>query len=801
MNGFAWTTHPLRSPFLNGFVMKTSVKSILVLVICLFPIAKTSASHIVGGDVTYTFLKHNASKSEATYEVTFTIYRDQKGIAYEPIATFGVYRQTLNGDWITETVIENVPLKESQPFSATNDPCSMQMTSDIRVEYGIYTFEITLPVIDYYYKIAYQKCCRNHTINNIKDAGTTGAVFDIKISAESQLMGNSSPRFTAPPPTYICVNEPLYYMHGAMDPESNALRYSFCVPYVAGGIVDYQPQCCDCQSPEVGFCPPPFDEIIYNTGYSYDNPLGGSSALTINSENGEITGTPAEIGSYVIGVCVEEMKDGRVLSSIRRDFQFTVVECVPALSASVISDTNYIQPINGIDRTIHEFNLCYNEGLFIENNSGDLMYIDDYSWTLYDSQNINIFNASGPSQRDLNIAELKSGKYTGSMILNANQACSDTAYFIVNIEKEIQPEFTYEYDPCYMSPIHFSPVDFENYEKIVSWNWNFGDGTSVDAMSGAYTYTLADEYQVTLTVIDEQLCSYSYEMRVDYDPITTMPELELIESTETICNGESILFDGELKYESGTYEYIIPTQDKLCDSILYRLILDLHPEPTVELLHKYICPEESILFNGKEIYEAGTYIENLEYNEAACDSIVRELKVEEAILPKAHLPTDTTITIRSDYTIPLDIKGEYSAILWSPQDLLDCSQCEQPTTILTDNQHFMAIITSIDGCNIEKGIHISVEENNNFYMANSISTTPGDESLYVQSRPEINYKYDMYIYDRYGSMIHECLDATCNDASQGWKPTNLNTGAFAYVVKFKDEFYQEILAGSITVIR
>ncbi len=782
--------------------MKTSLKSILISIISFVPMMETAASHIVGGDASYTFLRHNNAKTEATYEVTFTIYRDENGIGYEPRAAFGVYKLTDTGIWITETVVENVPLGNVESFSATSDPCSMQTISDIKVESGTYTFEISLPIIDNYYKIAYQKCCRNHVINNIKDAGTTGAVYDIKISAESQKMGNSSPRFTAYPPTFICVNETINYKHSAMDPDSDELRYSFCAPYVAGGVIDYEPQCCDCQNPEVGFCPPPFDNVIYNPGYSYENPIGGTGAnqISIDPKTGVITGTPDQVGSYVVGVCVEEIRDGETFTKIRRDFQFNVVQCTPALTAIIQSDSSYVESINGEEKTIHAYNLCHDESLTIINNSTDLKYIEDYHWVINDSLNTIVYDEAGATLKDLYIDNLNPGQYSGRMILNDTQACSDTAFISINVEDEIIPEFTYEYDPCYMSPIHFSPVEFDDIEKIVSWNWDFGDGTSVDAMAGDYTYASPEDYQVILTVIDDNSCTYAYEMYVDYNPLTEMPELEIIETNEIICDGESVSFDGELKYDEGIYEYIVPTQDKLCDSILYRLYLDIYPEATMESLHEYLCPGETIVYNGIEIDEPSTHIQNIAYKGASCDSIIRELTVENAILPQVFLPSDTTITIRSEFTLPFDIIGEYASMLWSPEELLDCSRCESPTTQLNDNQYFVLEIESADGCIIEKGINVIVEENNDFYLANVLSSEPGDNILYVQSRSEISYEYDMYIYDRYGNVIHECLDATCNDSSKGWTPTNLNPGVFVYVVQFKDEYYQETIAGSVTIL-
>ena len=242
------------------------------------------------------------------------------------------------------------------------------------------------------------------------------------------------------------------------------------------------------------------------------------------------------------------------------------------------------------------------------------------------------------------------------------------------------------------------------------------------------------------------------------------------------------------------------TIDNICDSIHYKLHLYHHPEPIMESLTEYLCPEESILYNGKEISEPGSYFQYSQFHGETCDSIIEELIVEDAILPNVYLVSDTTITIRTEYELPLYIDGEYTSVLWTPDTYLDCDDCENPTTKLPDNQEYTVYIKSIDGCNIKKDINIKVENYNVFYVANIISKSKGNNSLYVQTRPEIKYMYDMYIYDRYGNLIHECTDAYCNESSSGWTPQNLNPGVFSYLIRFKDEYYKETISGSVTII-
>ena len=73
--------------------------------------------------------------------------------------------------------------------------------------------------------------------------------------------------------------------------------------------------------------PPPFNVIPWNVGYSENYPIDSDPIISINSETGIITGTPNQIGLYIIGIKVSEFRNGIFLNQIIRDFRFLVVDC------------------------------------------------------------------------------------------------------------------------------------------------------------------------------------------------------------------------------------------------------------------------------------------------------------------------------------------------------------------------------------------------------------------------------------------------------------------------------------------
>ncbi len=775
----------------------------LGIICCLAAYHFCLGSHIVGGEASYEFIEFNSDSSAATYKVTFTIYRDQKGIQYEPFAEFGIYKMLPDNSWTTHTVVRDVPLAGVRQYSATNDPCNEQIISDIKVESGLYIFEATLPIHDNYYKIAYQKCCRNHTINNIRDAGITGAVYDIKISAEAQRVGNSSPKFKDYPPTFICTNEPLNYSHSAIDKDGDLLVYSFCTPYVSGGIESYEPQCCDCQNPESEFCAPPYGTVIYESGFTYDNPIGGSPKVTLDSSSGLITGTPNQNGAYVVAICVEEYRNGILLSQTRRDFEFNVVPCLKTLNASLLSEDIDTISKSAEKDLLYKFSECQDASILLENTSTDKNYIKDYSWEIIGPQQDTVLNLNQSNQENLNITFQDPGLYKGSMILNKTEFCSDTAYFEIHIKNNITPDFNFEFDPCDDSPVNFYNITEIDTSNVTQWHWDFGDGSSSDSFNAEHSYRNIGFYNVQLSYRDKDDCEYTYGYTLNWNPQLSNENPELIREEVIICPGDSIEFFGEWLFESGLYENSIQSVVSECDSVIHQLSLMLLDSPIEKIERTYICPGESFNFYGEDIDQAGHYNHKIQYKNAMCDSIIHNMIVEEADLPVIDLMQDTTLFINTDNPIDLQISGDYESIEWQPSLYLSCDDCKDPIVNLDAPMVYHVYVTNKHGCTVQKSISLEVDDQIRFFLPNVISskeTIKNNTKLFVQSHHTINYSYDMEIFDRFGNIIHKCHDAMCNDNSKGWTPQNINPGVFVYVINFTDDNYKESIVGTITVL-
>ena len=279
-------------------------------------------THLVGGDFHYVHLGGDE------YSIVLTVYRDcspanTNGTGFDAFAAVGMWDGTGTigpEDVITMTLsqtnVSTVPVEMGNPCG-TPPP-------ELCIEKAVYTTTVELPSNPYGWDLVYQRCCRNPTIVNLDNFGggeNAGMSLEVHIPGTDVLDGdNSSPAFQELPPVALCSNLPFVWDHSAVDPDGDDLVYSLCPPQQGGDPNNAQP------NPPTT---PPYVDVPYVAGFSWDNPMTADPSLSIDPSTGELTCTPTMPGQYAIGICVEEYRDGVLLSMVRRDFQFNVTTCEP----------------------------------------------------------------------------------------------------------------------------------------------------------------------------------------------------------------------------------------------------------------------------------------------------------------------------------------------------------------------------------------------------------------------------------------------------------------------------------------
>ncbi len=300
----------------------------------LFPIllgfcTQLDASHIVGGEINYRCLGDN------NFEISMTIYRDCfYGVPlFDNPASIGFFDEN---NQLDTTVAEHgellVYVRNNDTLSPVlENPCYV-VPPDVCVHTTTYLDTVHLPFREGGYQLVYQRCCRNETIVNISNPFFTGASYTADISERALLECNNSAEFKEWLPLYICVNEPIEYDHSAIDPDGDSLVYRLCQP-LSG--VDFNAPIP--QPPNN----PPYDPVEWvGDPFSLTNMLGGEDSLQIDPHTGLLTGTPTIIGQFVVGICVDEYRDGELISTTFRDFQYNVGVC-GVTSSSYFAAPNY----------------------------------------------------------------------------------------------------------------------------------------------------------------------------------------------------------------------------------------------------------------------------------------------------------------------------------------------------------------------------------------------------------------------------------------------------------------------------
>lgn len=502
---------------------------LLSIIFFSFLVSDLPAYHIIGGEITYQCLGNDE------YRFTMKIYRDcsdPRGDQLDARAPVTIYQG--NQDPYNQVQHIYAPLRPNVRMLPVDNgnPC-LEVPPGICIQEGIYIFEATLPAINASYHVVYQRCCRNASINNIQRPDDIGATFTVEVTPDAQANCNNSPVFKTFPPIVICNSQPLEFDHSALDIDGDQIVYEFCTPLQGGGTGGFRgggaATACDGFRPDPA-CPPPFPGVPFIAPtYTAQAPMGGNPVIQIDANTGLITGTPTQQGQYVVGVCATEYRNGRAISSIRRDFQFNVANCEPTVVARVDADE-----VMGFDSFLIES--CGENQVFIENTSYQQSFIDDYFWS---------FRVNGQDQTNASWSPTIDfpgpGTYHGRLYLNPNSNCGDTAFVTVQIFPELRADFSFEYDTCIAGPVQFTDLSTVDGADIVTWDWRFGDQTYGDSRNPSHLYRAPGNIRVQLKVIDENDCVEFVDKNVSYFPV---PNLIIISPSDFIgCNPGTIFFD------------------------------------------------------------------------------------------------------------------------------------------------------------------------------------------------------------------------------------------------------------------
>ncbi len=447
--------------------MKRYLTGFIVLLASLFAFSDAHATHIVGGEVTYKCL------STGRYEIRVDIYQDclngdPPAIAQDRPAIIAIFEG--NG---RRVILDDSVEYAFQPFrvpanfsnSCINNPPNtcLQKATFIKA--------YNLPANSTGYYVVYQRCCRNGSITNIIRPSEVGATYYAIIPPAGKACNNSA-IFKNYPPQIICINTPIFYDHSAIDPDGDSLSYEFCTAYDGGNANDAKPEPTSIA----------FNSVPYIGPYSASRPMLGSPIISIDPVNGLITGTPTQTGRYVVTVCCNEWREGSLINTVKREFQFVVTNCSRAVVANIpqYSDEFNTYIVQCKSKTVHFDNLstggfAYNWDFGVAGSNTDTSTRFEPSFTYPDT-----------------------GTFFVKLVVNRGSTCPDSITRIVKVYPDYDADFSVGGIPCPKTPIPFTDQSTSTYKPINYWRWDFGDSTTSSEQNPSHSFDTGGIFHVVL---------------------------------------------------------------------------------------------------------------------------------------------------------------------------------------------------------------------------------------------------------------------------------------------------------------
>lgn len=457
--------------------------------------SEAKSGHIVGAHMSYGC----EDASSNTYRVNLTVYRDCFSLSFDIALKVAIYDDFNN-------LIMELPMQrgtpETIPPEVTTHPCAISPPT-ICVQSVVYTGIVQLPPIQGGYHISWQRCCRSSVIQNVNGSANYGLTSTVKIPSMDTICNNSASLASIIPPV-ICVNNALDYTIDVIDQDGDSLSFRLCDLYAGGGGTAGTANCTTISSIPSPACPPPYVVIPFSGIYDAQNPIPSSVPISLDPLTGQLTGMPNQQGNFVIGICVDEFRDGLLINTLRIDYQLNSVGCL-------YTKSDMVTPLE--DTTM----LCH--GLEV-NFTSESINAMEYFWNFGDLSSL------GDTSIINNPTYIfpQAGQYTVQHIaIGKADECNDTVEVVLNVINEVFPEFDWFGKTCFENhEIEFFAQGI--YPDSVEFRWIFGQEANFDTLyqrippkiiwnnPGNHVVQLRvdygtcyNEYSETITIFDFQL--------------------------------------------------------------------------------------------------------------------------------------------------------------------------------------------------------------------------------------------------------------------------------------------------------
>jgi len=151
--------------------------------------------------------------------------------------------------------------------------------------------------------------------------------------------------------------------------------------------------------------------------------------------------------------------------------------------------------------------------------------------------------------------------------------------------------------------------------------------------------------------------------------------------------------------------------------------------------------------------------------------------------------------------------GFLDTVIWMPDTLVNCVNCQQNEVTLNQQTTFSVMISK-DGCEASDQMTVFVSKDHPVYVPNAFSPNDdGRNDIFMIYGGSVIAKIKSFlVFNRWGETVHEFYNFQPGDALAGWdgyfRSQRMDPGVFTWFaeVEFTDGL-TEILEGDVTLMR
>jgi len=274
------------------------------------------------------------------------------------------------------------------------------------------------------------------------------------------------------------------------------------------------------------------------------------------------------------------------------------------------------------------------------------------------------------------------------------------------------------------------------------------------------------------------------------------------ESAVSACANTPYIWNGETLPSSGSYTQNFVSNNG-CDSTHILTLTIVEEVLTSEFIE--FCEEDQPTWNGESLTDIGDYFfETIVQLPNGCDSIHT---TEITVYPSPEItiaPTPSPLWIGESITLETTGNAVW-AYLWSPSESLNCDDCPSPTATPNENTEYTLIVTDENGCEANDAIHLAVQNCLDTPTKVPNMITPNDDGVndefWIYEQGGLDNLEFMRIWDRWGNLVFQT-----NNLGEKWdahyQGKKVSSGVFAYHIKGICVGGEEVeMKGNVTVVR